>query len=90
MSDPHALRCPCIAGIASSAQALEVKHWFPENPTLEFFPGKEIQTVFGIKNTGPDALNVSFAAASLASPYDASINVYNFTTQVRLRSGSIC
>lgn len=64
------------------AQHLEVRHWFPENPTLEFTAGKEVPVVFGVHNAGAQPLNVSFATASLAAGYDASVGVYNFSSQV--------
>lgn len=60
-----------------------MKSWFPENPTNEFLPGKEVKAVLGLHNAGSSALNVSYGAGLLASPYDANQVLLNFTTQAR-------
>ncbi|EFN57610.1 hypothetical protein CHLNCDRAFT_59615 [Chlorella variabilis] len=68
--------------LASAAQAQEdvqVLHWWPENPTMSFFPGKAASCVLGVRNTGVAPLNVTYALANLASPYNASMNLFNFT-----------
>lgn len=57
--------------------------WWPEHPTKSFFPGKSASAVLGFKNIGSDALNVTYAVANLASPYNATMNLFNFTGQVR-------
>ncbi|PSC68232.1 Interferon-related developmental regulator 1 [Micractinium conductrix] len=67
-----------VAGIAA-AQDVQVQSWWPENPTKSFFPGKQASLVLGVKNTGTAALNVTYAAANLASPYNASMTMFNFT-----------
>lgn len=75
-----------VAGIAA-AQDVQVQSWWPENPTKSFFPGKQASLVLGVKNTGTAALNVTYAAANLASPYNASMTMFNFTGVVRRRAG---
>ncbi|KAL6766246.1 hypothetical protein ACKKBG_A35255 [Auxenochlorella protothecoides x Auxenochlorella symbiontica] len=76
-----ALLCLSLVGSALAAQSIEVKSWFPENPTNEFLPGKEVKAVLGLHNAGSSALNVSYGAGLLASPYDANQVLLNFTTQ---------
>jgi hypothetical protein len=68
--------------VAFAAQDLEVKAWFPENPTNEFVPGKSSKAIFGVHNAGSDGFNVTYATASLALPYEPSTSVFNFTSQV--------
>lgn len=55
--------------------------YFPDRPTAEFFPGKLVTAVLGVRNAGAAPVNVSYAAANLASPYNASLNIWNFTGQ---------
>lgn len=64
---------------------MEVAYYFPDNPTTEFFPGKLVTAVLGVRNAGGNPINVTYAAANLASPYNASLNIYNFTGQVHPR-----
>jgi hypothetical protein len=64
-------------------EAVQVLHWWPENPTKTFFPGKPASCVLGVRNTGVAPVNVTYAVAHLASPYNASMNLYNFTGSVR-------
>lgn len=59
--------------------------WWPEHPTKSFFPGKAAAAVLGVRNVGSEPLNVTYAMANLASPYNASMNLFNFTGQVRAR-----
>lgn len=73
------------AALTAVAQELEVVHWFPDHPTTEFFPGKSVSCVIGVRNSGASTLNITAAAASLNSPYNATMNLYNFTAQVRSR-----
>lgn len=60
-------------------------NWWPEHPTKSFFAGKPASCVLGVRNIGSSTLNVTYALANLASPYNASMNLYNFTSQVRSR-----
>jgi hypothetical protein len=62
---------------------VELQHWFPDNPIMEFFPGKLVTCVIGVRNNGGAAVNISAAVASLASPFNADVKIYNFTAQVR-------
>jgi hypothetical protein len=80
-----ALNCNTLP--AAAAQQLEVVHWFPDHPTTEFFPGKPVSCVIGVRNAGSSPLNITAATASLNSPYNASMNLYNFTAQVSQRQG---
>eukprot|EP00887_Chlorella_sp_A99_P004803 scaffold4.g4803.t1 len=79
----------CLAALALGARAqdVEVVSYFPDNPTTEFFPGQLVTAVLGVRNTGAMPVNVSYAAANLASPYNASLNIYNFTGQARRARG---
>lgn len=70
------------AGVAFAAGEVEVKYWLPDNPTAEFVAGSTVKAVLGINNIGQDSVNVSYAGAQLAWPFDASTPVYNFTGQV--------
>lgn len=58
---------------------MQVVSWWPEHPTKSFFPGKQASCVLGVRNAGTEKLNVTYALAQLASPYNASMNLYNFT-----------
>lgn len=73
----------CLNAIALTArtQELEVQNWFPEHPTHEFLPGKPVSCVIGVRNSAGSTVNITAAVASLNSPYDASVNLYNFTAQ---------
>lgn len=62
-----------------------MRNWWPEHPTKSFFAGKAASCVLGVRNVGSSPLNVTYALANLASPYNASMNLYNFTSQVRRR-----
>ena len=64
-------------------------NWWPEHPTKSFFAGKPASCVLGVRNIGSSTLNVTYALANLASPYNASMNLYNFTSQVRSRHAAI-
>lgn len=57
-------------------------NWWPEHPTKSFFAGKKASCVLGVRNTGQERVNVTYAAATLASPYNASMSLFNFTGQV--------
>lgn len=70
-------------------EELEVRNWWPEHPTKSFFAGKSASAVLGVRNIGSSPVNVTYALANLASPYNASMNLYNFTSQVR-RTGRGC
>lgn len=61
--------------------------WWPEHPTKSFFAGKKASCVLGVRNTGQDRVNVTYAVANLASPYNASMNLFNFTGQVGVTAG---
>jgi hypothetical protein len=63
---------------------VQVVSWWPEHPTKSFFPGKLASVVLGVKNGGTEPLNVAYAMANLASPYHASMNLFNFTGAVRV------
>ena len=69
--------------MARAQEEVQVLTWWPEHPTKSFFPGKSASAVLGFKNIGSDALNVTYAVANLASPYNATMNLFNFTGQVR-------
>ncbi|GAB4824114.1 hypothetical protein N2152v2_011160 [Parachlorella kessleri] len=75
------LLCLTALGFTARAQQLEVQHWFPEHPTTEFFSGKSVPCVIGVRNAGGTLVNITAAQASLNSPYNASMSLYNFTTQ---------
>ena len=62
---------------------MQVRPWWPEHPTKSFFPGKAASCVMGVRNTGSTTFNVTYAMAHLASPYNASMNLFNFTGAVR-------
>ena len=58
-------------------------HWWPEHPSKSFFPGKPASCMLGVRNAGVAPVNVTYAMANLASPYNASMNLFNFTGSVR-------
>lgn len=58
---------------------VESTYWFPDNPTLEFTPGKPAPCIIGLRNTGPDAINASVGNAHLAFAHEPSTILYNFT-----------
>ena len=62
---------------------MQVRPWWPEHPTKSFFPGKAASCVMGVRNTGSTTFNVTYAMAHLASPYNESMNLFNFTGAVR-------
>lgn len=66
---------------------MEIEQWFPEHPTTEFYPGKPVPLVVGVRNPGTKDLNVTAIAASLNNPFNASMTLYNFTAQVRGSGG---
>lgn len=68
-------------GAVRAQEELEVHNWWPEHPTKSFFAGKPASCVLGVRNIGSSTLNVTYALANLASPYNASMNLYNFTSQ---------
>lgn len=76
-------RLPAACGAVRAQEELEVHNWWPEHPTKSFFAGKPASCVLGVRNIGSSTLNVTYALANLASPYNASMNLYNFTSQVR-------
>lgn len=85
---PTPLALDVAAGAAVQAQEeVEVRSWWPEHPTKSFFAGKVANVVVGVRNIGSAPLNVTYATANLASPYNATMNLYNFTAQVRRRFG---
>lgn len=69
------------AGVAFAAADVEVKHWFPENPTGEFVAGTTVKSVLGVHNAGSSSVNVSYASAQLFWPTEPSSPIYNFTSQ---------
>ena len=76
------------AAPAAAAQEVEVKHWFPDNlATNEFFPGKTVTCVLGVRNAGIAPVNVTLLTAQLASPIEATRNIFNFTSKARTRGG---
>ena len=72
----------------ASAQSVEVQHWFPDNPTSEFYPSKPMIMVIGVRNSGSAPFNVTAAAGTLQNPFNASQTVYNFTVHVRRGQGA--
>ncbi|KFM28319.1 hypothetical protein F751_3829 [Auxenochlorella protothecoides] len=84
-----ALLCLSLVGSALAAQSIEVKSWFPENPTNEFLPGKEVKAVLGLHNAGSSALNAYPPTVQylnnipLAPQQEASVDyTLHFPTQV--------
>ena len=73
------------AGAARAQEEVQVRHWWPEHPSKSFFPGKPASCVLGVRNTGSVPINVTYALANLASPYNASMNLFNFTGSVSQR-----
>lgn len=67
--------------MAFAAADVEVKHWFPENPTGEFVAGTTVKSVLGVHNAGSSSVNVSYASAQLFWPTEPSSPIYNFTSQ---------
>jgi hypothetical protein len=63
---------------------LESKIWFPENPTLEFTPGKTAVAVFGARNMGKTDVNISAAWAQLALVSNPEGSIFNFSAAVSL------
>jgi len=57
----------------------QVKTWFPDHPSLEFLPGKLVTTVFGVRNPGDVAFNVSAAVGNLALVSNPEGNIFNFS-----------
>ena len=55
--------------------------WFPDNPSLEFVPGKLARAVVGLVNGGAEAVNVTAALAALAHVSAPDAPIYNFTAQ---------
>lgn len=70
-----------MAGAAHAQEGVQVLSWWPEHPTKSFFAGKKASCVLGVRNTGQDRFNVTYAMANLASPYNATMNLFNFTGQ---------
>ncbi|KAL4444990.1 hypothetical protein ABPG77_004040 [Micractinium sp. CCAP 211/92] len=70
-----------MAGAAHAQEGVQVLNWWPEHPTKSFFAGKKASCVLGVRNTGQERVNVTYAAATLASPYNASMSLFNFTGQ---------
>ena len=70
------------AALAAQAQDVAVSSWFPDNPANEFFPGQDVTCVIGVRNGAAHPINVTFATANLASPFNAEKNLYNFTVGV--------
>jgi hypothetical protein len=70
------------AAAARAQEEVQVRHWWPEHPSKSFFPGKPASCVLGVRNTGSAPINVTYALANLASPYNASMNLFNFTGSV--------
>lgn len=58
---------------------VESTYWFPDNPSLEFTPGKPAPCIIGLRNTGPDALDAAVGNAHLAFAHEPSTILYNFT-----------
>jgi hypothetical protein len=77
------LFCISIAAVACTA-SVDSKVWFPENPGLEFIPGKTSVAVIGARNLGKTAVNVSAAWAQLALVSNAEGSIYNFSAAVSL------
>lgn len=78
---------PAAAGAAHAQEGVQVLSWWPEHPTKSFFAGKKASCVLGVRNTGQDRFNVTYAMANLASPYNATMNLFNFTGQVGAATG---
>ena len=55
--------------------------WFPDNPSLEFVPGKLARAVVGVVNGGAEAVNVTAALAALAHVATPGAPIFNFTAQ---------
>lgn len=68
--------------LAAQAQDVVVNSWFPDNPAGEFFPGQDVTCVIGVRNDAATPINVTFATANLASPFNAEKNLFNFTVGV--------
>lgn len=67
-----------MLAVGASA-SLETKTWFPDNPSLEFFPGKLSTAISGVRNTGKEAVNVSAVSAALALVSNPDGFVFNFS-----------
>lgn len=63
---------------------MDSKTWFPENPSLEFIPGKTAIAVLGARNLGKTEVNISAAWAQIALVSNAEGSIYNFSAQVGL------
>lgn len=68
-----------LAALGCATAKLETTHWFPDNPTLEFIPGKSSSCVIGLRNTGSTTANVSMTTGHLAFAQDPSLILMNFT-----------
>lgn len=56
--------------------------WFPDNPSMEFFPGKVTTSVIGVRNVGQSPVNITAAMGNLALVSSPEGNVYNFSSLV--------
>lgn len=69
--------------------ALEVKTWFPDNPSLEFFAGKVGPAIIGARNPTSTSVNITAAYGQLAMVNNPDGAIYNFSAMVRERVYSI-
>jgi len=72
--------------VGNVAANLQVKTWFPENPSLEFHPGKLVSALMGVRNVGESSVNLTLAVGNLAFVNEPAGNVFNFTGAVRATS----
>jgi len=70
-----------IVAVACTA-TIDGKTWFPDNPGLEFLPGKASLAVIGARNLGNSEVNISAAWAQLALVSNAEGGIYNFSAAV--------
>ncbi|KAL4523121.1 hypothetical protein Ndes2526A_g07829 [Nannochloris sp. 'desiccata'] len=70
--------CLLFGAVVACTASVDSQTWFPENPSLEFIPGKTALAVIGARNLGKTEVNISAAWAQLALVSNTEGSIYNF------------